>query len=214
MMNRLYTACQWVVRLATVNLLWAGFSVVGGIVLGLFPATVAMFSVTRRWLDGDPDVSVWRHFTACYRKEFGAANRFGWPILLCGALFAIDLFLVVESERLLLRVTGFVVLVLALAYLLVLPYAFPVFSHFALGAQHLVKLTVLLGLGRPLGGLMAWIGIAGCGLVFLQLPGLLPFFGVSAPSLWVTWVTRRYLTRASRPRPSQGTSVAETQRQA
>lgn len=195
MADRLYRVCQWVARIAYVNLLWLSLTALGIVILGLMPATAALFSVTRRWVRGEFDFPVGRSFWLHYRAEFFAANRFGWVFALVGALLVADLFFVEMTNSPLLQASRFVVLILALAYLLVIPYAFPVFAHYELKVLQQVKLALVLGLSHPLGGLMMLVGLTGFSMIFVALPGLLPFFGASAPALWMTWIAHHTFDR-------------------
>ncbi|HWV50433.1 MAG TPA: DUF624 domain-containing protein, partial [Microbacterium sp.] len=48
-----HAAFEWLWWVATVNLLWLVFTLAGGIVLGIAPASVAAAELTRRRLRGD-----------------------------------------------------------------------------------------------------------------------------------------------------------------
>ena len=60
--NGFYRFCEWVMRLAYLNLLWIGFTLAGAVIFGLAPATAAMFAVTRQWTLGKTDVPVFQTF--------------------------------------------------------------------------------------------------------------------------------------------------------
>lgn len=51
---------DWIIRLVWTNLVWLFLVLIGGIVLGFMPATVALFTITRKWARGDLDVPVWK----------------------------------------------------------------------------------------------------------------------------------------------------------
>ncbi len=48
MIGGLYRICEWVMRLAYVNLLWIGIFWLGLVVFGFFPSSAAMFAVVRK----------------------------------------------------------------------------------------------------------------------------------------------------------------------
>src|SRR5690625_6342583 len=59
-MGGFYTLANWIMRLAYVNILWIAFSLVGIIILGFFPATIGMFTVIRKWIQGDGDIPIFK----------------------------------------------------------------------------------------------------------------------------------------------------------
>lgn len=67
--NGLHGFCVWVMRLAYLNLLWLLFTLAGLGVAGLMPATAAMFTVTREWVKGNPDASVFSVFLRAYKEK-------------------------------------------------------------------------------------------------------------------------------------------------
>ncbi len=61
-------------KLAYVNVLWILFSLAGLILLGVAPATVALFSVTRAWARKEWDIPVFQTFWSVYKQEFWKAS--------------------------------------------------------------------------------------------------------------------------------------------
>jgi uncharacterized membrane protein YesL len=59
--NGVYRFCEWVTRLAYLNLLWIMFSLAGLVVFGVMPSTIAMYTVTRRWLTEDVDIPIFKY---------------------------------------------------------------------------------------------------------------------------------------------------------
>ena len=60
--------------MAYANALWVLFSLLGLIVLGIAPATVALFSITKDWAKKDWDQPVFQTFWQTYKTEFFRAN--------------------------------------------------------------------------------------------------------------------------------------------
>src|SRR5436190_181234 len=48
--NAVYTFCDWIARLAYINLLWILFTLSGFVVFGFFPATIAMLATLRQFI--------------------------------------------------------------------------------------------------------------------------------------------------------------------
>lgn len=68
LINKIYSLSNWIVKICYVNLLWGIFMLVGLIVFGFFPATVALFTVCRKWVLGDRDVPIFSTFWSAYKK--------------------------------------------------------------------------------------------------------------------------------------------------
>lgn len=51
--NVVYTICDWIARLAYINLLWILFTLSGFVVFGFFPATIAMLATLRQFIRGN-----------------------------------------------------------------------------------------------------------------------------------------------------------------
>ncbi|MDG3085315.1 DUF624 domain-containing protein [Vibrio hannami] len=77
----LILACRWLSRLATMNLCWIALTLAGGLVFGVFPATVVVCILLRRYLNGAGSIS-FSEIWSTFRAEFILSNIVGWAILL------------------------------------------------------------------------------------------------------------------------------------
>src|SRR5690625_6922967 len=84
MMGRVFRWCEGIMRLAYVNLLWILFTILGLGIFGIFPATIALFAVTRKWVMGDRDIPVFSTFWQTFRKEFLKSTLLGWVLFVIG----------------------------------------------------------------------------------------------------------------------------------
>ena len=89
--GRFLRICEVISRLAYANLLWILFTVLGLGIFGFMPATVALFTVTRKWVMGDRDIPVFKTFWNTYRKEFFKSTLFGVVLFAIGYIIYIDL---------------------------------------------------------------------------------------------------------------------------
>jgi uncharacterized membrane protein YesL len=186
----LYRLCEWITRLAYLNLIWILFSMMGFIVLGGMPATVSMFSITRKWAMGRMDIPIFRTFWNSYKREFVKSNLLGIPLFLAGLIFYLD-FRVLQSANLYnsLLLVGFICLFII--YLIVLLYVFPVFVHFDIRLWKVLKFGLIIGFSRPhytLG--MAFAAVC-MGYLLWSIPMLFPFFSGSVISMMVMWLANR-----------------------
>src|SRR5689334_1486631 len=67
--TRLYEATDEVLWAIKLNLWWVLFTLAGGVVLGVGPATLAAYTLARRHALGD-SFPVWPAFAAAFRREF------------------------------------------------------------------------------------------------------------------------------------------------
>jgi uncharacterized membrane protein YesL len=153
-----YTCCQWFVRFAYVNLLWMFLTVVGVVLFGLAPATVALFTVMRHWIKGEEAVPVFRTFWDTYKKEFVKANGIGFILLGVGYLLYIYLIYLQSLTGLGYQFLYFASLSSLLLYIITLFYAFPVFVHYELKVKDVLMQALVIGISYPLHTLVMVVG--------------------------------------------------------
>lgn len=183
--NGIYRFCEWVTRLAYLNLLWITFSLAGLVVLGFMPSTVAMFTVARKWLNDDPDVPVFKTFLEVFKKEFIKANLLGLILFGLAALFYLDfrIFGLMDGETTIMM--GIFSSLLVVFGILVL-FIFPVYVHYDISMLSTFKYALLIGFSRPLHAIGMVAGALGVTyLVFLHIT-IFIFFSGSLFSFCIT----------------------------
>ena len=183
-------------RLVQLHALWVGWTLRGGVVLGVFPATAAVAAIARRDALGRTAAGSWgelrRDFARHWRAQFRHANALGWILAAAGALILIE-------ERVM-RAAGdgaigvFVAGVLwmlgaGVAALGVLVW--PLAAHFDARPLAVIRGAVVLLLGRPLAALAPLGAAAALAAAYYLVPGLIPAFGVAGPLWLVTAVLLR-----------------------
>jgi uncharacterized membrane protein YesL len=190
--GRIYGICEWITRLAYVNILWGLFTLVGAIFLGVAPATVALFTVVRKWLlFSDNDVPIFKTFFNTYKKEFLQANKMGLFIGLVSYILYIDFLYIAnvrEAFQLAFSVFLFVILVF---YAITLLYIFPIYVHYELRFLQYIKYSFFIGMANPLMTLTMFLSIILLTVLFIYIPGLIPFFSVSLVSVVLMWCALR-----------------------
>ncbi|MEP7762360.1 DUF624 domain-containing protein [Sanguibacter sp. 25GB23B1] len=202
-------------RLAHLQLLWIAHTLMGGVVLGAYPATAAVLSVLRRdhmeeagWEGARDRPSLWREFHDVWRAELVGANVIG---LVLTAGWAVVLY-----DHRLLRAAGsgavdlaaapvlqWLLWILTLVLLVVTATVFVLRAHFAEGPVGILRRSVVLTIARPVLALVC-AGTLGVTLgLYYVLPGLAVVFGVVAPAfavmayVWQTGVLPRPAAPAS-----------------
>ncbi|MDX8045540.1 DUF624 domain-containing protein [Gracilibacillus sp. S3-1-1] len=178
---------NWIFKLLMLNVLWFFGTLLGLIIFGFFPATVALFAVIRKLvMQAEEDAAIFPLFWSTYKAEFVKSNLLGMIVLLIGGLFAFDLYILNHLEpsmlNQLLRIILFVAIIVYSAFV---TYIFPVFVHYDTNMIGYLKYTIILVLGRPFHTMF----MLTCLVVLLYLlrwiPGLIPVFGLSMFALLI-----------------------------
>ena len=77
----LIIACNWISRLAWINLSWMVMTLAGGVVAGVIPASVVACTMLRRYLNGAAKITA-GEMAVEFKQEFVRANLSGWTVLL------------------------------------------------------------------------------------------------------------------------------------
>lgn len=177
--NALYNFCQWITRLVYLNILWGLFMILGFIIFGFFPATIAMFAVVRKWIMGDTEIPVFTTFWSIYKKEFWKSNLLGLIFYISAYVIYIDYLFLQGTMSGVSKIISFPLLIVTLLYLLMLLYVFPIFVHYEIKVWQVFKNSFLLMLLNPL---VTFVMLIGCILLYLimtAIPGLIPVLGGS-----------------------------------
>jgi uncharacterized membrane protein YesL len=188
--NGVYRFCEWVTRLAYLNVLWISFSLLGLIVLGAGPSTVAMYTVTRKWLTGNLDIPIFKTFFNTYKKEFQRGNLLGIILFCILAVFWIDfkIFAVMDAEF---SVVTILLSSLSLVFFVLLLFIFPVYVHFNIKLSEVFKFSVLIGFSKPFYSLMMIAGSFGALFISLLHVTVILFFSGSLFSLIMSAIALR-----------------------
>ncbi|GAF63837.1 hypothetical protein BTS2_0729 [Bacillus sp. TS-2] len=179
-MGSFYRISEWIMRLAIINLLWILFTLVGLVVFGVVPATIALFTVIRKWLLKEPDIPIFKTFVNAFKKDFIKGNLLGLILGALAYIIYIDYQYLLIIENPIFYSILFVGLVfISIAYSVLLFNIFPVYVHFDIKFMQHIKYAILIGIMN----LHITISMFGClYLVYLlniYIPGIIPFFSVS-----------------------------------
>jgi len=178
-MKGLFAITEWITRFAYVNLLWICFTILGLGFFGLFPATVAMFAIIRKWIRGDVELPVFKTFWQLYRKDFLKANGIGVIYALIAFLFWTNLQFVQLNDTTFTQIAKIPVYFGMLVIALTLLYVIPAFVHYDAKLKDVWKNAFLVMLIHPLHNILMVLGIVVSVYVMASLSGLLFFFGAS-----------------------------------
>ncbi|WP_088102786.1 YesL family protein [Halalkalibacter urbisdiaboli] len=196
-MGGFYRISIWIARFAYVNVLWVLFTLMGLIIFGFMPATVAVFTITRKWVLGDYEIPVYRTFWMEYKKEFVKSNVIGIVLMLLGIILYIN-FMFVQEPGTIMLVVRYFLLIVSLFYLVMVLFLFPTYATYELRAPVLLKTALLLGLAYPHYTLFMVVGVLLLQTILMYVPGLIPFFTVSVLSYILMWIGQRVFNQVKK----------------
>jgi uncharacterized membrane protein YesL len=177
--NRIYSATEWISKFAYINLLWIGFSLAGLLVFGLFPATISMFTIIRKWIMGEGDIPVFRTFWTTYKSEFFRSNGLGLLVAVVCGLIILDLVFMKNLGDGFMNPIQIPLYLFMFAVVMTMFYLFPVYVHYNLKLIQMIKNSFLMMLISPIENLVMIAGIGAVYFVVKFIPGLGIFFGGS-----------------------------------
>lgn len=186
---------EWISRLAYVNFLWLIFTLAGIVFLGFMPATVALFTVIRKWVLKQTDVPVFSTFWKTYRKEFIKSNILGAILVIFGYMLYVDLTLI-PTEGIFYTILRYSILVISFLFLIILLYIFPIYVHYDWKISKYLKYAFILGASYP----HLTFGMIFCLFLLYVLltivPGFIPFFSVSLLAYLIMWIANQVFIKA------------------
>jgi uncharacterized membrane protein YesL len=202
LVGRINKLFEIIMRFVYLNLLWIFFSIVGLVVLGFVPATVAMFAVVRKWVTGQEDVPIFKTFWRSYRSEFFKSNLLGLFLLIVGLILYIDFRIITVLEGWDSTVMAIILTSLVLLYFMVLLYIFPVFTHYKLKTLQYFKSAFIISLSNPV--LTLLMLISGIAIVFISLiiSGFPLLLLGSTLSFTMTWLAHFAFRKIEKIKPN------------
>lgn len=178
---------KWYMRLGTLgfnliylNLLWIAFTLLGGIVFGIFPATAALFAVVRKMILEDEDASVFPEFIAHFKASFKTSNLIGYAGSFIGLFLLIDFRIIQSMSHESVQVLLFnLILIIGIFYLIAMLYIFPVYVHFDLKWKEYFRYACILTIARPFQTIMLAAFVAAVVYLYILVPALVFILGVS-----------------------------------
>jgi uncharacterized membrane protein YesL len=185
---RFHEAADEVFWAARLNLLWTVFTLAGGVVAGIGPATLAAYTVARRHASGEV-FPVWATFGAAYRREFGRGCAVVLPLAGAAVLLVTNFFWFASRGPA--GTPGRLTTLAALAALAVITaYLLPMLVHYDLRVRDGLPKASLFALTRPVPSALLLFLLVAIGYAVAAYP----FLAVVAVGGWIqlsTWLCLR-----------------------
>lgn len=186
MLSGIYRVSEKIMLIGYTNILWIIFTLLGLLLVGLMPATAAMFAVMRKLIMEEEDVPIFSLFWKTYKQEFVKANLYGYLLLLGVAVFLLDVLLFQSLDGapfIFLSIFSAGLLLVSLAVVL---YFIPLYVHYDLSFIQNIKTAFLLTFTHPIHTVIMFFFGTVIGFILLLLPGSLFFLSGSLYCFIVT----------------------------
>lgn len=180
---------QWIWRMMLLNWIWMIHVVMGGLILGIFPATIALFSITRMWLKGSLEQPIWTTFHRNYKAHFFRTNVLGWIYISIGGFLVLNLYLVSQIQGFFMLLCTVALILGLLVYLFSFLYFFTYYVHFKQTFTGYLIQPLIVTMISFKQNLIIAIGLFVLGYLLYQLPGLIPFAVGVMPAYWTMKVS-------------------------
>lgn len=210
LMGGFYKITEWIMRISGSNLLWLICSIpflfflmtfglsadeavrasslwFMGILapFTVFPATSALFSVARKWVMGEADLSVVKVYFKGYKENYKQSMLGGIFYTLLIVIMLVD-YNVYMKELKNLQIVGMIMLVLLLVLFVSLFNFFSLVAHYHLKVTLLIKNSILLTLISPLRVVYTVVCAVVLALVTFKFPWLI-LFGFGSLTAYVAF---------------------------
>jgi len=186
---------EWILRLVWTNLLWIAFTLSGLVIGGIFPATIAMFTVTRKWAKKEMDFSIWEIFKDTYKKEWVNANKIGLVFACIAVFLFIDLRIAFYMKGFFSIFLYIFILILFAILFLTLIYFFPLYVQYSFNTKTYLKQAFIHAIASLKDTFVILVGLVCIGYFIYKLPGLIPFMSAVLPCYWVMTVCMKRFNR-------------------
>lgn len=184
---------QLMVQLVWLNACWLGLTLLGGVVLGIVPASVAGHVTARRWWTHRVDPQIASTMWQTWRRYFARGAALGVVTHLWGASVLLTWWLSTQQAAVTAAVSQGLATVGGLVLLLICTQLAWVTDRTTLSIPQTLLAALAAAVGRPV--LTVALLVTGLGwptlLVVLGWPGLLPVLGASVPLVIQAWCVRR-----------------------
>lgn len=184
----------WIMRLAILNGLWFLFSILGLFLAGVFPATVAVLGVARKWIMGNDEIHIFQTFKEIYKQEFKNANLLGWILTIMGIVLYLNYRVMLNTADLLF-IIPFAFYLLVFFYSIIVVWSFPLMAHYEAKWHQHVKNAFIIGISKIHYTLLLGMVIFIVHYISLKIPAFILFFSIATGLSGCMWVAMQVFNK-------------------
>src|SRR5690625_7229586 len=120
---------EWAFKLFYLNLLWLMFSLLGLGLLGVFPATVSVYTLLRNvMVKSNKNKKLFKTFWMTYKKEIVKSNVLGYTFIIFCSILYIDFKILIQLNASVLNQSIMVFIsILIMLIIVIFIYLFPIY---------------------------------------------------------------------------------------
>lgn len=195
-MEKIYELTNYIMKVVYINLLTIFFTILGLGIFGFFPALTAAFYIYRKWFTGFSDVPITKNYWSVYKKEFLKTNLIGYLLFFIGIMLYINLSIAEVISVTWIHYTYYLIIIVFIVFCSAGLFVFPVYLHYNGSIWQILKNSLLLLFFQPLQSILMIASIiVAYYIMFVLIPGMIPFFGISLLCLIIMFFCIRTFDR-------------------
>lgn len=202
--GEIWSLTEWISKLALINVLWIGFTILGLGIFGFIPATIAMFSVIREWAIFKQDTKIVSKFWSHYRSNFKKSNLFGLMISAVGLILFVDFMLFKSMGGFVSTIFIIVISSIGIMYVLTMLFIFPVFVHYNFKKLQIIKFSIMMSLAYPHYTIIMLSASIILLYVSLLMPVMFIFFSFSLTALTLMTIANKVFLKLEEKKEAIG----------
>ncbi|MCK0471818.1 YesL family protein [Halalkalibacter sp. APA_J-10(15)] len=194
-MNKLMSIFNWIFKMAYLNGLWILFSLVGLVIFGFFPSTIAMLTICKKWLNGEEELPIFKTFMNVLKAEKLRGNLLGWILVSIGAVLYANFLVIQANVESVSIIFIFSFYLIAFLYIVTLTHVFPLYIHYKVPLLIIIKNAFIMSLSNIhfSGGMI--ISQSAIYYVMFSYPASALFFLGSVQAMIQMWLAVRSFHR-------------------
>lgn len=185
----------WLADMLHIQILWVLGCLSGLIVLGVFPAVFAMFSIMREIIHKSRAFSFNRKFILEYKTNFIKTNLYGYGLLSIVGILVIYFRMTLNVEHALSVLFLFLGYGMIVLFSIALLYFPAVYAHYELHIVQLIGHSFVIMAACPLNTLGMVGALLGLYVIHSELPILTPFVSVAMFAYALTYIANKAFTK-------------------
>ncbi|MGO4936113.1 YesL family protein [Fundicoccus sp. Sow4_H7] len=164
LLNKLYIVFEFIFRLIYLNLLWILFTLLGLVVFGFGPSTIALFDTIREWLLNGigSDKDLFLFYFRSFKKHFKDGNIMGWLVVLYAYMLLVNYRYTNFRQEFVFQFINGATIVIAVVSAVIVAYLYSLYVHYDLEKKDYLKTAIRLAYIQPFptGLLILWIALS------------------------------------------------------
>jgi len=170
---------EFITEFVMLNVMWFAGCVLGGVIFGWAPSTVALLAVIRNKIMKKEYYGVVRSFWATYKKEFIKSNALGIVCMLFLVIVSINKINFDSQPEGIFTILSVISTVVRVLICGIILYMFPLYVHYNMDLKEYFIRALNLLIVKPFVTICIVLWTLLVYVIIMKIPGLIAIFGVS-----------------------------------